>query len=121
MAQQIFKSIDLAVFVEMVQPYSLGYIASGLRNLSYIDKKYTTKIIEANTPEQFDAVRELCWEYRTFLLGLGQIDAKIVRTFYLQSAVISNIPELKLGNKGGGNEKTARSNRQNRKQVGAGG
>ncbi|MDU8912733.1 GNAT family N-acetyltransferase [Aestuariicoccus sp. MJ-SS9] len=39
-------------------------------------------IREARTPEDFDAVRDLCWDYRDFLLELGPKDAAIVRHFY---------------------------------------
>ncbi len=40
------------------------------------------KITIPNTQAEFDAVRQLCWEYRDFLLTLGPEDAKVVRTFY---------------------------------------
>jgi GNAT superfamily N-acetyltransferase len=40
------------------------------------------RIIDAESPEDFDEVRRLCWEYRDFLLTLGPIDTAIVRTFY---------------------------------------
>lgn len=40
------------------------------------------KIVDPKTALEFDDVRQLCWEYRTFLLGLGSTDAEIVRKFY---------------------------------------
>ncbi|WP_420586883.1 GNAT family N-acetyltransferase [Ruegeria sp.] len=39
-------------------------------------------IIEPRTPDHFDAVRRLCWEYRDFLLMLDERSRSIVRTFY---------------------------------------
>ena len=39
-------------------------------------------IIEPKTPDHFDAVRRLCWEYREFLLTLDEKSQRIVRTFY---------------------------------------
>jgi len=38
-------------------------------------------ITPASTPD-FDAVRLLCWDYRTFLLGLGPEDKKIIEFIY---------------------------------------
>lgn len=40
------------------------------------------QIIEPETPDQFDAVRRLCWDYRDFLLSLDPRSKQIVRTFY---------------------------------------
>ena len=40
------------------------------------------EIRDARTASDFDDARQLCWEYRAFLLGLGPIDAEMVRTFY---------------------------------------
>ncbi|WP_371169818.1 GNAT family N-acetyltransferase [Aliiroseovarius sp. 2305UL8-7] len=40
------------------------------------------EIIEPNTPDQLDAVRRLCWEYRDFLSALSPFDAKIVDSVY---------------------------------------
>lgn len=39
-------------------------------------------IVTPETPEQFDAVRDLCWDYRAFLMGLGGEDEIIVRHAY---------------------------------------
>ena len=39
-------------------------------------------ISPAQTEADFDAVRELCWEYREFLLGNGDEARRIVETFY---------------------------------------
>ncbi|WP_171240654.1 GNAT family N-acetyltransferase [Ruegeria sp. HKCCA5491] len=39
-------------------------------------------IIDPETPDHFDAVRRLCWEYRAFLLTLDEKSQRIVRTFY---------------------------------------
>lgn len=39
-------------------------------------------IIEPSTTEQFDAVRRLCWEYRTFLINLGGENARAVTLAY---------------------------------------
>lgn len=40
------------------------------------------RITEPTTPDQIDAVRRLCWDYRDFLLTLDAHSQKIVRTFY---------------------------------------
>lgn len=39
-------------------------------------------IISPSTPDQLDAVRRLCWDYRDFLLALGPESQKITDTFY---------------------------------------
>lgn len=39
-------------------------------------------IIDPQTTQQFDDVRELCWEYREFLLKLDPVHRKIVRAVY---------------------------------------
>ena len=39
-------------------------------------------IIEPETPDQFEAVRRLCWDYRDFLLALDERTAQIVQAFY---------------------------------------
>lgn len=39
-------------------------------------------IIEPQTPEQFDAVRRLCWDYHSFLLTLDSRSREIVQAFY---------------------------------------
>lgn len=41
-------------------------------------------IVRPKTPEQFDAVRALCWEYRDFLVSLGGRDAEVVLYAYPQ-------------------------------------
>ncbi|CUJ88510.1 N-acetylglutamate synthase [Ruegeria denitrificans] len=41
-------------------------------------------IIEPRTPNHFDAVRRLCWEYRDFLLSLDEKSQRIVQTIYSQ-------------------------------------
>ncbi|NOD46506.1 MULTISPECIES: GNAT family N-acetyltransferase [unclassified Ruegeria] len=40
------------------------------------------KIIEPETPDQLNAVRRLCWDYRDFLLTLDEKSVQIVQTFY---------------------------------------
>ena len=40
------------------------------------------RIIEPRTPDHFDSVRRLCWEYRDFLLTLDAKSQRIVRTLY---------------------------------------
>ena len=40
------------------------------------------QIIDATTPDQFEAVRQLCWEYRDALAALGGEDAKAVLHSY---------------------------------------
>ncbi|KUJ82040.1 GNAT family N-acetyltransferase [Ruegeria profundi] len=40
------------------------------------------RITEPTTPDQVEAVRRLCWDYRDFLLTLDAHSQKIVRTFY---------------------------------------
>lgn len=39
-------------------------------------------ITAAVTPEDIDAVRELCWDYRDFLLNNSDVDRDITETFY---------------------------------------
>tara|TARA_R110002110_G_scaffold52272_1_gene152385 strand:- start:210 stop:737 length:528 start_codon:yes stop_codon:yes gene_type:complete len=41
-----------------------------------------TTIRPASSPEDLSAVRQLCWDYRAFLLGVSEIDAQITETFY---------------------------------------
>lgn len=36
----------------------------------------------ATTPQDLDAVRKLCWDYRSHLLEVSEIDAEITETFY---------------------------------------
>ncbi len=40
------------------------------------------EIVEPKSPKQFDAVRELCWEYRDFLIDLGGENARAVSIAY---------------------------------------
>lgn len=40
------------------------------------------KVVDATTAEQLDAVRQLCWAYRDFLLTFDAENARIIRTFY---------------------------------------
>ncbi|MGV6803814.1 MAG: GNAT family N-acetyltransferase [Ruegeria sp.] len=39
-------------------------------------------IIEPETPDQFEAVRRLCWDYHAFLLSLDDRSRQIVHRFY---------------------------------------
>jgi GNAT superfamily N-acetyltransferase len=39
-------------------------------------------VIDAKTPDELHAVRQLCWDYRAFLVGLGGFDAEVVTLFY---------------------------------------
>ncbi|NVO55507.1 GNAT family N-acetyltransferase [Rhodobacteraceae bacterium B1Z28] len=39
-------------------------------------------IINPQTPDQFDAVRRLCWDYRDFLLSLDSTTEEVVQTLY---------------------------------------
>lgn len=39
-------------------------------------------IVTPNTPEQFDAVRDLCWQYRDFLMTVSPESRVIAETFY---------------------------------------
>lgn len=40
------------------------------------------QLIEPQTPEHFDAVRRLCWQYRTYLLEVSPQSRVIGETFY---------------------------------------
>lgn len=40
------------------------------------------EVIEAETPDHFDEVRRLCWEYRDFLLTLDAKSVRVVKTYY---------------------------------------
>lgn len=40
------------------------------------------EVTEATRPDQFDTVRDLCWEYREFLRALGPQFHEIIETFY---------------------------------------
>ncbi|WP_425043907.1 GNAT family N-acetyltransferase [Primorskyibacter sp. S87] len=39
-------------------------------------------IIEPSTPDQLNAVRRLCWDYRDFLLSVEPSDKEVTATFY---------------------------------------
>lgn len=41
-----------------------------------------SRIITPKRPEEIEALRTLCWDYRDFLLSLGPRDKEIVETFY---------------------------------------
>lgn len=41
-----------------------------------------SSITEARTPAEIDAVRDLCWAYRDFLLNNSPVDQEITETFY---------------------------------------
>ena len=54
------------------------------------------EIVDAQTAEQLDAVRALCWEYREFLIALGPAEAKVVSVYYpkpVYEKVLSQLEE----------------------------
>ena len=51
-------------------------------------------ISPAETEADFDAVRELCWEYRAFLLTNGEEARRIVETFYPEAAYAALMSDL---------------------------
>lgn len=61
-------------------------------------------IVEPETPDQFDAVRRLCWEYHAFLLKLDDRSRQVVNTFYppeKYAAVLAAIETEHMPPKGG--------------------
>ncbi|MDF1726639.1 MAG: GNAT family N-acetyltransferase [Sulfitobacter sp.] len=52
------------------------------------------QILQATTPDDIEAVRDLCWQYRTFLLGNSEIDRQITETFYPVEAYARLMDEL---------------------------
>lgn len=56
------------------------------------------KVIDATTPDQFESVRRLCWEYRDHLLNLDPENARIIRTFYPHDAYASLMANLTRDN-----------------------
>ncbi|MGY3437236.1 MULTISPECIES: GNAT family N-acetyltransferase [unclassified Marinovum] len=40
------------------------------------------KIIAPHTAAELEAVRQLCWEYRSFLMALSPYDAQLIALFY---------------------------------------
>ena len=40
------------------------------------------RIISPRTPAELEAVRQLCWEYRAYLMSLSAFDAELVTLFY---------------------------------------
>ncbi|WP_170437769.1 GNAT family N-acetyltransferase [Ruegeria arenilitoris] len=61
-------------------------------------------IVEPKTPDQFDAVRRLCWDYHAYLLTLDERSRQVVNTFYppeKYAAVLSAIEIEHMPPKGG--------------------
>ncbi len=53
-------------------------------------------IIDAKTNSEFNAVRQLCWDYREFLLKLGPKDEETVTTFYSRETYAKIMDTLEL-------------------------
>ena len=52
------------------------------------------EIIEATTQDHFDTVRDMCWEYRDFLLGMGPGFVELIELFYPKPAYTALLKEL---------------------------
>lgn len=52
------------------------------------------KIVDAETEEDFDAVRRLCWAYRDVLLALGPPDSDAVLHYYPEAAYRALMDDL---------------------------
>ena len=55
------------------------------------------RIDRASTAEDLAAVRGLCWDYRSFLLGLSETDREITETFYPEdryAVLMADLPRL---------------------------
>ncbi|NEK20888.1 GNAT family N-acetyltransferase [Sulfitobacter sp. JBTF-M27] len=60
-------------------------------------------INEAKTPAEIDAVRDLCWAYRDFLLNNSPVDQEITETFYPTAKyedLMQDLPNLHARPKG---------------------
>ncbi|AKO97239.1 Sortase [Marinovum algicola DG 898] len=54
------------------------------------------RIISPRTPAELEAVRQLCWEYRAYLMSLSAFDAELVTLFYpeaIYAALMEQIAE----------------------------
>lgn len=57
----------------------------------------------AQRPDDIEALRQLCWDYRTFLLNNSAIDKNITETFYpvpKYQALMDELPQLHARPKG---------------------
>ena len=52
------------------------------------------EVVEATTPAQFDTIREMCWEYRDFLMSMGQDYVAIIESFYPTPRYAALVDEL---------------------------
>ncbi|WP_170413989.1 GNAT family N-acetyltransferase [Ruegeria atlantica] len=53
-------------------------------------------VIEAKTPDHFDEVRRLCWEYRDFLLTLDAKSVRVVKTYYPRDVYARLMDEIEV-------------------------
>ena len=54
-------------------------------------------VSQATQPDQIEAVRQLCWDYRSFLLANTDTDREITETFYpvpKYEALMAQLPRL---------------------------
>lgn len=54
------------------------------------------EIVTPQTPEQFDAVRRLCWQYRDFLLAISPQSRVIAETFYPEAKYAAVMDRLEV-------------------------
>nr|WP_170572128.1 GNAT family N-acetyltransferase [Ruegeria atlantica] len=54
------------------------------------------RIIEPRTPNHFNEVRRLCWEYRDFLLTLDEKSVRVVKTFYPRDVYAQLLDEIEV-------------------------
>lgn len=55
------------------------------------------KIVEVTTPEQFGTVREMCWEYRDFLMNMGGPEyVELIDLFYAKPAYEELLQDLEV-------------------------
>ncbi|SDC19856.1 GNAT family N-acetyltransferase [Ruegeria marina] len=62
------------------------------------------EIVTPQTPDQFDAVRRLCWQYRDFLLAISPQSRVIAETFYPEAkyaAVMDRLEQEHTAPQGG--------------------
>jgi putative acetyltransferase len=60
-------------------------------------------VSQATQPDQIEAVRQLCWDYRSFLLANTDTDSEITETFYpvpKYEALMAQLPRLHARPKG---------------------
>ncbi len=64
--------------------------------LVFFEDRVLLKVIEAETPDHFDEVRRLCWEYRDFLLTLDAKSVRVVKTFYPRDVYARLMDEIEV-------------------------